>query len=96
MESKKPDRDEYCPPSSEDFAEAVRRALDEDQGTKWTHHRVGRYTATQTYTEHEPDAKPGDKVLVVRVTECERDIIADIPVEYVESVLAVVGEDGDS
>lgn len=91
--TRRPDREEYPSQSADDFATAIRRALDEDRGDKFTHHRVGRYTATQTYTEHEPDARPGDKVCVVRVTECERETIADIPVEHAESVLAVVGDD---
>lgn len=90
--TRRPDRDEYADPSAADFAKAVRRSLDEEFGDTFTHHKVGRYTATQTYTEHEPDARPGVKVLVVRVTECERDIIADIPVGTAESVLAVVDE----
>ena len=88
--TKRPGRDEYPAPSGEDFARAIRHSLDEDRGDKFTHHQVGRYTATQTYTEHNPDTQPGDKVRVVRVTECERDIIVDIPVDHAESVLAVV------
>ena len=92
---RRPDRDEYAGPSAADFAKAVRRSLDEEFGDKFTHHRVGRYTATQTYTEHNPDTQPGDKVCVVRVTECEREIIADIPVDHAESVLTVV-DGGDA
>ena len=88
--TKKPDREDYPAPSTDDLVEAVRRALDEEEGDKFTHHRVGRYTATQTYTEHNPDSQPGKKVCVVRVTQCEREVIADVPVDHAEAILEVL------
>lgn len=92
MSTKRPDRDEYPEPSITDFATALERALTAGGNRKFSHHRVGRYTSTRTYTEHNPDTQPGDKVQVVRITECEREVIADLPVEEAGSVLHLLTE----
>lgn len=82
--TKKPDRGEYPDADVDDFVRAVERAAS-DEG--WSHHVVGRYTATRTYTELNPASRPGDKTVVVRVEACERDVIADIPEDSVDEFL---------
>jgi hypothetical protein len=89
MATKKPDRDEYPDPSLEDFLRAVRKAAAADD---WRHFGCGRYTAHRCYTEHQPDAKPGDKHVAIRVTACERDIVADIPEQQADEFLATFEE----
>ena len=85
--TKRPDRDEYPERSLSDLVAAVERALADDN---WRRHVAGRYTAYRTHTEHEPDARPGDKHVAVRVTECERETILNIPEEHADSVLAAL------
>lgn len=86
----RPDRGEYPAPDIEDFVDAVKRAAGDE---KWSHHVSGRYTAHRTYTELEPDARPGDKLVVVRVEACERDVIADIPEDHVTAFLEAIRDD---
>jgi hypothetical protein len=88
---RRPDRDEYPDPSLVDLRRAIQAALDDaDTEHPWSHHVRGRYTAHRTYTEHEPDAKPGEKHVAIRVEECERDIIMDVPEAHAESVLELL------
>jgi hypothetical protein len=86
LATERPDRDEYPERSLSDLVTVIERALADDG---WAHHRAGRYTAHRTHTEHEPDARPGCKHVTIRVTECERDIILNVPEEHADSVLAV-------
>jgi hypothetical protein len=86
-----PSRDEYPEPSLDDLANAIEDALDDKDGEHpWSHHVRGRYTAHRTYTEHEPDAKPGDKHVTIRVEECERDIIMNVPEAHAQSVVQLL------
>jgi hypothetical protein len=95
--AKRPDRADYPAPSRADLAAAIRAALEDgDNDHPWSHHRRGRYTAHRTYTEHEPDAKPGDKHVAIRVAECERDIIMDVPEEHAETVLSLLEGETDA
>ena len=93
----RPPREDYPDPSREDLAAAIRAARDDaDSDHPWSHHVRGRYTAHRTHTEHEPDAKPGDKHVAIRVKECERDIIMDVPEEHADRALAVLeGDDAE-
>jgi hypothetical protein len=86
----RPPRDEYPDPDRSDLAAAVRAVLGDEQGS---HHRRGRYTSTWTYTEHDPDMKPGEKTKVVRVTVCEREVLCDIPIDQADELLAVLEDD---
>lgn len=87
MSTDLPGRDEYPAPDPADFDAAVKAVLNDDDRA---HHGRGRYTAHRTYTEHNPDSQPGDKVEVVRVEACDRDVIADIPVDHADEVLAAL------
>ena len=87
--TKRPDRDEYPDPSVEDLRRAIEAALTDDEHP-WAHHVRGRYTTHRTHTEHEPDAKPGDKHVAIRVQECEREIIMDVVEDEAESVIALL------
>jgi len=87
LATERPSRDEYPERSLSDLVTAVERALADDD---WAHHGVGRYTAHRTYTEHDPDTRPGDKHVAVRVIECDREIILNIPEEHADSVLTVL------
>jgi len=91
--TKRPDRGEYRDPSLSDLVSAIKRALADDD---WSHHRAGRYTTHRTYTEHQPDARPGDKHVTIRVTECEREIILNIPEEHADSVLGLLAAHADT
>jgi len=93
----RPPREEYPDPSREDLAAAIRAARDDaDSEHPWSHHVRGRYTAHRTHTEHEPDAKPGVKHVAIRVVECEREIIMNVPEEQVDEVLTVLDADAES
>lgn len=87
----RPDREDYPDPSLVDLRRAIEAALaDVDTDHPWRHHRRGRYTAHRTYTEHDPDGKPGEKHVAIRVEECERDIIMDVPEAHAQSVIDVL------
>lgn len=88
--TKLPDRDEYPEKSAENFADAVKAALDSDEDSKFTHHRCGRYTAHQTHLDASPGQLNGGMELCVVVTECERETIAVLPVDYAEQMLALL------
>lgn len=90
-EDKLPDRGEYPPPDPRDLAAAIRAALDDN-----AHHRRGRYTAHLTVTQHNPRMDPCNEHIAVRVEECERDVIMDVPQDHAESVLAVLDLYGDA
>jgi len=89
---RRPPRDEYPEPSAQDLHEAIKAALDDGVGA---HYRRGRYTATRTWTEHNPSTKPGEQHETIRVIECDRDIILNVPVEHAEGVLALIDSGGE-
>lgn len=89
--ARRPDRQEYPDPSTEDLARAIRAAYEGRNGEhEWSHYKRGRYTAHRTYTEHNPDSQPGDKHCTIRVEDCERDVIMNVPEQHAQRVLTLL------
>jgi hypothetical protein len=86
MANKLPPREEYPSPSIIDLADAIEAAYN---GDDWAHYVCGRYTAHQTHTQHNPKSQPGPFHITIRVEECERDVIMNIPREYAQQVISL-------
>lgn len=87
----RPDRGDYPDPSTDDLARAIRAAYEGRNGDHpWSHYKRGRYTAHRTYTEHEPDARPGDKHVTIRVESCERNVICNVPEDSAPQFLSLL------
>jgi len=89
MESARPAREEYPDPNPSDLVSALRDAAEADD---FRHFQRGRYTATQCFRDVEDRGLPPEKAQekVVKVTECDREILLLVPIGEVDELLEVL------